>query len=90
MKTWMKAKKIVAMTATYSSAVMIQPESPRILAGPAGSGITPWDTLRMLTQTNMGIITAQTIMQNGHRMWMEYRAWDQSQTTKAKPNVTPA
>src|SRR6478735_8473767 len=90
MKTWMKAKKIVATTATYSSAVMIQPESPITLVGPAGRAITPWEMFRTLTQTNSGIITAQTIMQNGHRIWMAYRAWDQSQTTNAKPSVTPA
>ena len=52
--------------------------------------MTPWVTLRTVTQTNRGIIAAQTTMQNGHRMWMEYSAWDQSHTTNAKPSVTPA
>src|SRR6478735_8279355 len=86
----MNAKKMVAMTATYSSAVMIQPESPRMWVARAGRGMTPAVMFRMVVHTKSGIMAAQTIMQNGHRMWMEYRAWDHSQTTNAKPSVTPA
>ena len=40
-------------------------------------------TFRPVTQTNRGIIAAQTIMQNGQRMWIEYRACGHSHTTKA-------
>jgi hypothetical protein len=67
----MNAKKMVATTATYSSAVRIQPESPRIRAAPAGTGMTPALMFRMVVHTKSGIMAAQTIMQNGQRMWME-------------------
>jgi hypothetical protein len=69
---------------------MIQPESPRTRAAFAGTGITPAVMFRMVTQTKSGIMAAHTIMQNGQRMWIEYRAWDHSHTTSANPRVTPA
>src|SRR5689334_17993220 len=68
---------------------MIQPDSLRILASPAGAGMTPCATFLMVTKTKSGIMHAHTTMQNGHRIWMTYRAWDQSQTMKMNPSVTP-
>ncbi len=62
----MNEKKIVAITAMYSRATMIHPDPDKSLTSAGGALMTPLVTLRMVTQTNRGIMAAHTTMQNGH------------------------